>query len=156
KRKVFDKQLLYTKNIKEISLTDEEVSDSDNEGIPSHKCPAIDYESIVTPIKTKTLPSEQTGDHCLDDRLNNNSDTDCHQKSYSKTSLIDDLLHLFALKLHINFDFIHERYLQYSRQSPSERDSTKTDYTYAQSYSYNRRIERSKLFDWSVPNMSRK
>ncbi|CAG2120616.1 unnamed protein product, partial [Medioppia subpectinata] len=36
------------------------------------------------------------------------------------------------------------------------RDSTKTDYTYAQSYSYNRRIERSKLFDWSVPNMSRK
>ncbi|CAG2117310.1 unnamed protein product, partial [Medioppia subpectinata] len=66
----------------------------------------------------------------------------------------NDLINLFALNFHINCDLINERYLQYSRQSTPERDSTKTDYTYAQSYSYNRRIERSKLFDWSVPNMS--
>ena len=36
------------------------------------------------------------------------------------------------------------------------RDLSKTDYTYAKSFSYNRRIDRLKAFEWSVPNMSRK
>jgi hypothetical protein len=36
------------------------------------------------------------------------------------------------------------------------RDLSKTDYTYAKSFSYNRRIDRLKASEWSVPNMSRK
>lgn len=36
------------------------------------------------------------------------------------------------------------------------RDSTKTDFTYARSYSYRRRMDASLMEEWLVPNMCRK
>ncbi|XP_054168045.1 uncharacterized protein LOC128965383 isoform X2 [Oppia nitens] len=137
-----DKNLFENNNNRDIFYTDDESQD-----LLIHKCSSLNFESVDKHSKAVTFVAKE---------FNDSVDTDS-EKWYSKK--VNDLLDLWSHKAKhiINSSAIHELYIQYLNQSQLQKDLTKTDYTYAKSISYNKNISNtSNLFDWLVPNMSRK